>query len=119
MENAKMEHDLVETMKSLSLLTKELIKIIESDDYSDLEDILNKRQKEIDSLKDLGCTKEEYIASVEKFGLNSLQQKLFRLMEDKKIELKEKLNDLSKNKVVANSYNHNNLVGAKIFSKKI
>ncbi|MDF2882747.1 MAG: hypothetical protein K0R54_3304 [Clostridiaceae bacterium] len=114
-----MKSNLIEAMESIKSLTEELIKIVEGDDYSNLENTLCERQQKIDSLQELGCSMEEYRDAEESFELNNLQQVLFKLMENKKIEIREKLNDLFKNKVVTNSYNHNNLVGSKIFSKKI
>jgi|GEM_PF-4396767 len=114
-----MNNELVKTIKSISSLTEELIKTIESNDFSKLEYTLDKRQKEIDSLHMIGCTKEQYRSVEKSFELDNLQQKLFKLMEQKRSEIKEKLDVVTKNKFVTNSYNHHNTMGSKIFSKKI
>lgn len=115
----KMDNNLMETMKNISLLTIELIKIVESDDYSNLQNTLLKRQQALDYLGKMGCTKEEYKKAEEEFQINYIQEKLFKAIENRKAEIKEKLSEISTNKNVVKSYYHNNLTSSKIFSKKI
>lgn len=114
-----MKSELVETMKLISVITEEIIQIVEGDDYSNLLSSLEKRQQTINFLESLGYSKEEYREAEINYRIINQQQQLFKIMDNKKAELKEKINELSKNKVVTKSYNHNNLSGSKIFSKKI
>ncbi|GLC32331.1 hypothetical protein [Clostridium omnivorum] len=114
-----MKSELVETMKLISVITDEIIQIVKGDDYSDLLTALEKRQQTINFLESLGYSKEEYREAEIKYRIINQQQQLFKIMDIKKVELMEKLQELSKNKVVTKSYNHSNLSGSKIFSKKI
>jgi hypothetical protein len=114
-----MENDLMKTMKSISNITEELIEIVENGDYSKLEKSLDERQQKIDLLKSLSFSKEEYKKNMKEFNIELLHKKLFNIINEKESKIKEKMYDLSKNKMLNNSYNHDNLAGAKIFSKKI
>lgn len=114
-----MNNNLREVAETISKLTEDLIKIVEIDDYSNLDSTLKKRQEAIDFLRNLKCSKEEYKEAEKEFEVNKLQEKLFKLMDEKRKKLKKKLYDLSKNRTIVNSYNHNNFSASKIFSKKI
>ncbi|NLU07154.1 MAG: hypothetical protein GXW91_02745 [Clostridiales bacterium] len=113
-----MELELRETMKNLKGVTCELVDKLEQDDYDALENLIDKRQKLVNTLENIGCTKEQYSAAVKEFEIIHLQDKLWKMMNQKKSGLRKKINNISQKKVMTKSYNNRHL-GGNIFSKKI
>lgn len=112
-----MELDLKRDMENLKDVTCELIDKLQNDNYDALEDLMDKRQKLLDNLEKLHCTKEQYCDAVHQFQVIAFQNKLSKIMVEKKHKLRENINDISKRKNLTKGYNKH--IGAAIFSKKI
>ena len=112
-----MELDLKRDMENLKSVTCELIDKLQKDDYDALQGLMDKRQKTLDGLEKLHCTKEQYRDAAYQFQVIALQNKLSKMMDEKKHKLKQKIDDISKRKILTKGYNKH--IGANIFSKKI
>ena len=105
-------------MKGLKKVTCELIYKLDSGDYDSLKNLMDERQQLLDTLGNMDCTKGEYKKAAEEFEIIKLQDKLFKVMNEKRNEFRKKIDMISKKKVMAKSYNNYN-IGGNIFSKKI
>lgn len=112
-----MELDLKRDMENLKNITCELINKLNQDDYDVLQDLMDERQKLLDNLKKLHCTKEQYGKAAAEFEVIHFQNKLFKTMAEKKHNLRERIDDISKRKALTKGYNRH--IGVSIFSKKI
>lgn len=112
-----MKLDLKKGMENLKNITCELIDKLEHDNYDDLENLMDKRQNLLDDLKELNYTKEQYLELAQEFEIIQLQNKLSKMMGEKKHKLKQKIDNISKKRVVTKGYSKH--IGASIFSKKI
>lgn len=112
-----MELDLKKAMKDLKNVTCKLIDKLQQDDYDVLENLMDDRQELLNTLEKLDCTKEQYFTMAQEFEIIQLQNKLSKIMAEKKQKLKQKIDNISKKKVLTKGYS--NHIGASIFSKKI
>lgn len=112
-----MELDLRKAVEDLKNVTCKLIDKLQQDDYDALENLIDKRQELLNTLENMDYTKEQYCDAVEEFQIINFQQNLSKIMVEKKHKLKEKVDNISKKKVLTKGYS--NHIGASIFSKKI
>ncbi|OAA83174.1 flagellar protein FliT [Clostridium ljungdahlii] len=112
-----MKLDLERDMENLRDVTCELIDKLQKNDYDALENLMDERQKLLDNLEKLHCTKERYRDAIDQFQVITFQQKLSKIMAEKKHKLREKIDDISRRKSLTKGYNKH--IGASIFSKKI
>ncbi|AGY77260.1 MULTISPECIES: hypothetical protein [Clostridium] len=112
-----MEVDLKKAMENLRDVTCELIDKLQKDDYDALEGIIDKRQKLLNDLEKMHCTIEQYGSPVKQFEIIAFQNKLSKMMFEKKKDLREKIDDISKRKASTKGYYKH--IGTNIFSKKI
>ncbi|AZV55929.1 flagellar protein FliT [Clostridium sp. AWRP] len=104
-------------MENLRNITCELINKLENDDYDGLESLMGERQKLLDNLKELNCTKKQYNDAVKQFKIIDFQNKLSKMMFEKKKDLRRKIDDISQKRTLTKSYSRH--IGTTIFSKKI
>lgn len=95
-----MNNELFEKYKLINL---EIINSIQNDN----EDIslFEKREKLIEELSNLNWSKEQKRIMYNNMGLVNMDKEIERLLKEKMISIKEKINKIAKNKVANRSYN--------------
>jgi hypothetical protein len=114
-----MKQELVDAFRKLKFCTEECIEVIKSNNYEPIEELMIRRQKILDSISDIHAQKEDKNTITKELGIFSLEKKLADLIKEKKSELRNKINNIEKNKTAANSYNSRTSKNAVFFSKKI
>lgn len=114
-----MEQGLRNTFEALKFCTLECINSVQNDEYDALDKLILKRQEILDSISNMNNSKVDYNSLVNDLDILSMEKRLSSLIQEKKIELKDKINKIGKNKKLANSYNKGALKKAVFFSKKI
>lgn len=112
----------MEEIKKILLDYKEhtisIIKLLEEDEFDGIQHEIKKRQCILDKLISFSGHKEECKKIYKDLEIEKLQSRAEMIMKKKSSEVKEKLEEISKNKRATNAYGR--LVsGAAIFSKKI
>ena len=96
-----------------------LIEAINIEDYDALEKKIEERQTILDAIRKLEYSKEEIKSVVEELEITRLSEQIINLLNAKRINLKEKMEEVALNKRVNNNYNRNLYNGSNFFSKKI
>ncbi|WML35499.1 flagellar protein FliT [Clostridium sp. OS1-26] len=97
--------------------TLQLISIVESELYDDIEGLIEKRENIIDKINSIEHTKEEFSRIVKDLQILILQKRLTDLMNEKKSKIKNELNSIAKNKSARKSYNKKSSVDSLFFNK--
>ncbi|MCH3964324.1 MAG: flagellar protein FliT [Clostridium sp.] len=97
--------------------TRDIIEILKKDDFDSLQNKMKTRQCILEKLisnKDKNQAREIY----KKLNIREVESEAGRLLKEKASSIKEKLNNISRNKSASSAYGN---IGssAKIFSKKI
>lgn len=99
--------------------TLKLISAVEKEDYDLLEELLDKRQKTIESINKLTYTAEELSEIVEELQILVYQEKLAELMVKKRDSIKEELSKISQAKNANSMYNNKIYNTVRVFNKTI
>lgn len=114
-----MNEDLRSTLIKYRDCTLEIIKLLEKDDIDSIDELAQERQSLVDQAIEMKGIKEEYKDINQELKLEELQAKLNILMSNRLKEIKEKSEEISKNRKATNVYGGVNGTAARIFSKKI
>lgn len=106
-------------LKQYKVITLELIKLLESEDYDSLESLLDSRQKLIDEMDKMNCTKETKNKIYEELQIQELQDKLNVVMNEKQEELKVNIANLSTGKIARKGYTNGFKADSFFINKKI
>ncbi|MCY6370417.1 flagellar protein FliT [Clostridium ganghwense] len=98
-------------------LTMLLINVLEKGELNTLEDNLKKRQEIIEDINKLDYTYEQFRSVSEEINLVLLEQKLNTLMNNKKQEIRVKINNVKKSRNAHNAYNKS-FINSSFFLKK-
>ncbi|HCW03402.1 MAG TPA: flagellar protein FliT [Clostridium sp.] len=99
--------------------TIELIGAVEKEDYDLLESLIEKRSKVIKAIEKLKYSQEEFRAICTELKILFFQDKMNKLMNEKKLKIKRQLDSMNENKNLRNSYNKKFNVDSIFFNKKI
>lgn len=110
---------LEESLIEFKNVTLNLINALESDDFDEIESLIEKRQNIISALENTNYTEEEFRHIASSINLLTLQKKVLDLMNAKKVELRNEMDKLSEVKIANKSYNSKFAVDSVYFNKKI
>jgi len=111
--------DLKDNLKQYKDITLELISNVEKDNFEILDMLLSNRQNVIDEIEKLNYTKEEFLNLCKELNILVLQQKLTKLMNMKKANLRNDIDALTNSQNANKSYNKKFAVDSVFFNKKI
>lgn len=100
-------------------LTLEMITSIENEEYNNADVLIEKRKQIIDCLQNLNYNQQQFKAASDELKLLLLEQKLAKLIGDKRIKLKAELNKISNSKKAQKSYNKKFATNSVYFNKEI
>lgn len=114
-----MVQDIRSDFENLKICTLECINSIKNDDYDALDKLILKRKDIMNFIQEKNYSKDECSSIVDELNILYDQKILSDLVYEKRTELKDKIDNIEKNKIAANSYNKGSFKSAIIFSKKI
>lgn len=114
-----MNMDLYETLENFKIITLKLIEELEKDNFDELDSLLNLRQLEIDKMDNINYTKEEFKKLCMEYKILALQERLTKLMNQKRMEVRNEIDKLSEAKSANKSYNKRFSIDSIYFNKKI
>lgn len=100
-------------------ITTCIILNLEKMDYNSVEELVNRRQEVINELNLLNYSKDEFKKIAKDINLLELNEKVATLINEHKVNLKSKMNSISKGNLARKSYDSNFYKNVKIFSKKV
>lgn len=98
-------------------VTMVLINVLEKGELNILEENLKKRQEIIEDINKLDYTCEQFKGISEEINLVLLEEKLNILMNNKKQEIRVKINDVKKSRNAHKAYNKS-FINSSFFLKK-
>jgi hypothetical protein len=113
-----MKRTVEEILTDYKRCTEDIVEILEKDDFDYLQDKMKIRQCILNELISDNDRKVESKKIYEKLNIREVENEAGRLMKEKALFIKGKLNNISRNKTASSAYG-NVGSGAKIFSKKI
>lgn len=96
-----------------------IIEVLEKEDYEELNIKLDKRQEILDTINELRFKKQEIAEIVEELKIVEISEKIAKLIEYKKNQIKTVIEGSVAKKNASNQYNKNNNSDLRIFSKKV
>lgn len=111
--------NLKDNLKQYKDITLELISNVEKDNFEILDMLLSNRQNVIDEIEKLNYAKEEFFNLCKELDILVLQQKLTKLMNMKKANLRNDIDALTSSQNANKSYNKKFAVDSVFFNKKI
>lgn len=111
--------NLREKLNEYKNITIKLIDEIEREEYDNLDKLLSKRQDLINDIEKLKYTKEDFLKLCKEFDILVLQQKLIKLTNEKKANLRHNIDNLSASQTANKSYGKRYAVDSVFFNKKI
>lgn len=111
--------NLKEELTKYKDLTLELINSVEKEDYDSLDSLLADRQNVIDTIDELTYSKEEFLYLCKNLDILVLNQKLIKISNQKKSEIRKHIDELRVSKNANKSYNKRFAVDSVFFNKKI
>lgn len=111
--------DIFSYLKEYKEITQKLFSCIENDNYDDLNGLVDKRESIINIIDAADYEHSEFENVITQLDIISLQNKLDSKMNEKKSELLNKINGISKNRIANNSYYKKNYEDSLLFNKKI
>lgn len=111
--------DLKDGLKDYKNITLDIINSLEKEDYDVLEQLISNRQNIIDEIDKLSYSKEEFVKICKELDILMLQQKLVKLINEKKASLRNNMNNLATSQNANKSYNRRYSVDSIFFNKKI
>lgn len=110
--------EITELLMNFRDITSKAIEILKEEKYEELDALLNEREEIINNLKSINMNSEHFKVVCNKFDIMKLEGELNDLLKNKRDEIRIKLELVSKNIQVNNSYNKI-IDSPLIFSKKI
>jgi hypothetical protein len=111
--------DLKSGLKEYKNITLEIINSLEKEDYDALGQLISNRQNIIDEIDKLSYSKEEFVKICKELDILMIQQKLVKLINEKKASLRNNMNNLATSQNANKSYNRRYSVDSIFFNKKI
>lgn len=111
--------NLRENLSKYKNITIKLIDNTEREEYDKLDELLSNRQDIIDDIEKLKYTKEEFLILCKEFDILLLQQKLIKLTNEKRVNLRHDIDNLSTSQTANKSYGKRYAVDSVFFNKKI
>lgn len=109
-----------EYLKNYGEVTQELIDCLSSQNFEDLEALIEKRQRLIEDMKNISYTGDEFKSICSRFQIMALEKKLDMEMKEKLNNTKNELKRILSGRKMKNSYtNTGSNVDALYLSKKI
>jgi len=114
-----MNIELKEYLEGFKECSLNIVDIVEKEAYEQLEGKIAERQEIIDLISKLSFTKEEITKIAKELEIVALSEKISTMILNKKIILKNQIDQNTINKNVNINYNKNFYKNFHIFSKKI
>lgn len=99
--------------------TVKIIEILEKEDFESIDNVIKDRDLIIKSIKEINYTKEEFTSIGIELQLMRLEKKLNEIINEKRADIKNKIDKMYIAKNANKNYNKNMYSSAVIFSKKI
>lgn len=93
--------ELIAEYRNLSL---EIIKELDKDGFLNLENLLDKKDKIQEDIKNIKFEKNELKSLLEEFEILNLDKKIVEKINNKKITTRKKIHDIQRKKMASNSY---------------
>lgn len=106
-------------LKEYRDITVELISNVEKDNFHLLDELLSHRQNIIDEIDRISYSKDEFLNLCKELDILVLQQKLVKLMNEKKANLRNDIDTLANSQNANKSYNKRFTADSVFFNKKI
>lgn len=111
--------DLKEGLIEFKELTEKLIGNLKEEQFDNVENFFNKRQKIIKQLSEINYSKEEFIQLSKELNIMELDNTLGKLINEKQTEIKEELTKIKTQKKANKQYNKGFYNNSNVLSKKI
>ncbi|WP_186429879.1 flagellar protein FliT [Clostridium sp. BSD9I1] len=99
-------------------LTLELITSVEKEEYDNLDNLLTNRQNVIAQINELTYSKDEFLYLCKDLDILVLNQKLIKISNQKKSEIRKHIDELRVSKNANKGYNKKFAVDSVFFNKK-
>ncbi|MFC0905622.1 hypothetical protein ACFHWD_13075 [Clostridium sp. MT-14] len=113
-----MKRTVEEILNDYKKCTEDIVNALKKDDFDYLQDKIKIRQCILNELISDNHIKVESKKVYKELNISEIENEAGRLMKEKALFIKGKLNNISRNKTASSAYG-NVGSGAKIFSKKI
>lgn len=113
-----MEKSIKDLLWEYKNYTVDIINLLEKESFDSIENKMIERQCTLDELVSKSNKKDEARIFYNELNIKEVEDKVQKLMKKKTLIIKEKLNNVSRNKTASNAY-VKVTNSAKIFSKKI
>ena len=117
--NAETVRELKDHIRTMKDITLTLITNVEKEQYDELDNLIEKRQFELDAIEKMEVDKNILKEVCINFGILPLQQKLSMLLLEKRNKTQREINSLNMSVNANNQYNNRFASDAMYLSKKI
>lgn len=100
-------------------ITLQIISSLEKKEYDNIDKLIEKRQEVINDIEKSNYTNKEFKQICNVFKLPLLEQKLGKLMNEKRSHLKRQIDKISVSRNMNKSYNKKNAVDSIYFNRKM
>ncbi|MCY6483663.1 flagellar protein FliT [Clostridium aestuarii] len=114
-----MNDNLKEKFNLYKTATNNIINNLEQDDYESLNHLFDSRQKIIDEIDKMKYLKEDLKAIIDELKILMLEEKLTKLMNEKKDCLRRKIKNISVKRNANNVYNKGFYSNISFVNKKV
>ncbi|MCY6353967.1 flagellar protein FliT [Clostridium sp. ZS2-4] len=111
--------NLKDKLKEYRDITVKIITSVENEDYDNLDELLSDRQEIINLINQLKYSKKDFLYWCKELDILVLNQKLVKLMNKKKADLRNNINKLTNSQNANKSYNKQYAADSVFFNKKI
>ena len=111
--------ELLQKMIQFKQVTIEIIEALQQDKIFKLDSLLDNRQVVIENMEKLEYSTVEFASICIKLDIVNINQRLVKLMQQKKEETKQELNKIQLIKNANNNYNKSFYVNSGTFNKQI
>jgi hypothetical protein len=111
--------ELKQKMQEFRAVTEELIEAVNNDRDEELDNLFVKRQEIINSVEKLDYNKRDFNAVCEELNVVKLSQSLEETIVKKRVETRDKMNDLKEKKTANRSYIQNSNMIRSVLNTKI
>lgn len=110
---------LKELLTEYKALTLEIVSSLEAEDYTNLDELLEKKQSIIENINKMDYTKEEFKDICDDLNIQVLQRRLDGLFQEKLNTAREELKKTMAGRQINNTYGQSSQVDSIFFNKKI
>lgn len=114
-----MNNDLRENFNKFKTCSLNILESINKEDYDELEKKIEERQMILDSIMKLDFSQEEIKKVVEELEINKISEEINFILNEKKVDLKDKMDKVALTKRVNSNYNKSFYNNSNFFNKKI